>query len=92
MAFQKARALTVTGRVDAAKAAALGLAAMTAVAAAFGADRAGDLVSITDGFSAGLLGAAGIAALGALAAAAWLRTSAPTPEQPEQPEHEAVSA
>ena len=55
---------------------ALGLAAMTAVATAFGADRAGDLVSLTDGFSAGLLGAAGIAAAGALLAAAWLRTPA----------------
>ncbi len=52
---------------------ALGLAAMTAVATAFGADRAGDVVALTDGFSAGLLGAAGIAAVGAVAAAAWLR-------------------
>ncbi len=58
---------------------ALGLAAMTAVATAFGADRAGDLVSLTDGFSAGLLGAAGIAAAGALLAAAWLRTPAAVP-------------
>ena len=32
---------------------ALGLAAMTAVAAAFGADQVGDLVAMTDGFSAG---------------------------------------
>jgi hypothetical protein len=69
---------------------ALGLAAMTAVAAAFGADRVGDLESITDGFSSGLLGAAGIAALGALAAAAWLRM--PAAAAPEQPENEAVSA
>ena len=53
---------------------ALGLAAMTAVAAAFGADKVGDAVALTDGFSAGLLGAAGIAAVGALVAAAWLRT------------------
>ena len=52
---------------------ALGLALMTAVASAFGADRLGDAVSQTDGFSAGLLGAAGIAALGALLAVAWLR-------------------
>ena len=44
---------------------ALGLAAMTAVAAAFGADRVGDVAALTDGFSAGLLGAAGIAAVGA---------------------------
>jgi len=60
---------------------ALGLAAMTAVATAFGAGASadGDLVSLTDGFSAGLLGAAGIAAAGALLAAAWLRPpAAPT--------------
>jgi hypothetical protein len=69
---------------------ALGLAAMTAVAAAFGADRVGDLVALTDGFSAGLLGAAGIAAIGAIAAAAWLRT--PAPATPAPAEHEAISA
>ena len=44
---------------------ALGLAAMTAVAAAFGADQVGNAVELTDGFSAGLLGAGGIAAVGA---------------------------
>ncbi|MFC4783942.1 MFS transporter [Nocardioides sp. MAHUQ-72] len=55
---------------------ALGLAAMTALAAAFGAERAGDLGALTDGFSAGLLGAAAIAAVGAVLAAAWLRTPA----------------
>ena len=55
---------------------ALGLALMTAVASAFGADRFGDVASQTDGFSAALLGAAGIAALGALLAAAWLRPQA----------------
>jgi EmrB/QacA subfamily drug resistance transporter len=55
---------------------ALGLAAMTAVATAFGADRVGDVVELTDGFSAALLGAAGIAALGAVVSAAWLRTPA----------------
>ena len=53
---------------------ALGLAAMTALAAAFGADRISDAVEMTDGFSAGLLGAAGIAAFGAVLAARWLRT------------------
>jgi MFS family permease len=56
---------------------ALGLALMTAVASAFGADQVGDAVSQTDGFSAGLLGAAGIAALGALVAVARLRPQAP---------------
>ena len=47
---------------------ALGLAAMTAVAAAYGADQAGDVVALTDGFGAALAGAAAIAAAGALAA------------------------
>ena len=61
---------------------ALGLAVMTAVASVYGADRLGDAIALTDGFSAGLLGAAGIAAVGALLAAAWIRstTSAPEPE------------
>jgi EmrB/QacA subfamily drug resistance transporter len=53
---------------------ALGLAAMTALASAQGADRLGDLAALTDGYSAAFLGAAGIAAVGALAAAALLRT------------------
>jgi EmrB/QacA subfamily drug resistance transporter len=57
---------------------ALGLAVMTAVASAFGADQVGDIASLTDGFSAGLLGAAGIAAVGALVATAWLRMPRPT--------------
>ena len=48
---------------------ALGLAAMTAVAAAFGADQIGDPAALTDGFSAALLGAAGIAVVGAVLAA-----------------------
>jgi EmrB/QacA subfamily drug resistance transporter len=65
---------------------ALGLAAMTAVASAFGADRVGDAAAQTNGFSAGLLGAAAIAAAGALVARAWLRPAAPvTPETDEQP-------
>jgi EmrB/QacA subfamily drug resistance transporter len=59
---------------------ALGLAAMTAVAAAFGADQAGDAAKLTNGFSAGLIGAAAIAAVGALLAAAWLRS--PQPQSP----------
>ena len=77
---------------------ALGLAAMTAVAAAFGADQAGNAVALTDGFSAGLLGAAGIAAVGAVLAWAWLRTpQAPAAEttQPASrstPPHEPVGA
>jgi EmrB/QacA subfamily drug resistance transporter len=45
---------------------ALGLAAMTVVASAYGSDQVGDLASMTDGFSAGFLGAAGIALAGAV--------------------------
>jgi sugar phosphate permease len=61
---------------------ALGLAAMTAVASANGADQLGDLPSLTNGFSAAFIGAAAIALAGALIAAATLRTrtGAPTDE------------
>ena len=51
---------------------ALGLAAMTAVAAAFGADQIGNTTEMTRGFSAGLLGAAAVAAVGAALAAILL--------------------
>lgn len=54
--------------------AALGLAAMTAVAAAHGADRLGDLPSLTGGFSAAFVGAGGIALVGAVLAALILRS------------------
>lgn len=61
---------------------ALGLAAMTAVAAAAGADQLGDVVAITDGFSAGLLGAAGIALAGALLSGVLLKGQlAPAPTE-----------
>jgi EmrB/QacA subfamily drug resistance transporter len=67
---------------------ALGLAAMTALASAQGADRLGDAAALTDGYSAAFLGAAGIAVAGALLAAALLRApkaqAAPTAEAPEQ--------
>lgn len=53
---------------------ALGLAAMTALAAASGANRLGDVSALTAGFSAAFLGAAGIAAGGALLAATLLRS------------------
>ena len=68
---------------------ALGLAAMTAVAAAFGTDQTGNQMALTDGFSAGLLGAAGIAAAGAVLAGVWLRTPPATPETTHavEPEH-----
>lgn len=58
---------------------ALGLAAMTAVAAAYGADQIGDATALTSGFSAGLWGAAGIAAAGAVLAALMLRSGSPAP-------------
>ena len=45
---------------------ALGLAAMTALATAQGADQLGNLAALTDGYSAAFLGAAGIAVAGAL--------------------------
>ncbi|UWP79617.1 MFS transporter [Dactylosporangium fulvum] len=54
---------------------ALGLAAMTAVAAAAGADRLGDLAALTGGYSAAFTGAAVIAAVGAVVAAFTLRTA-----------------
>jgi predicted MFS family arabinose efflux permease len=60
---------------------ALGLAAMTAVASAYGADQLGDLPALTEGYSAAFLGAAGIAAAGALIAAITLRRRAR--QQPE---------
>lgn len=62
---------------------ALGLAAMTVVAAAFGADQVGDAVALTDGFSAGFVGAAGIALAGAVVAAVTLR---PSPQPAADPE------
>jgi EmrB/QacA subfamily drug resistance transporter len=70
---------------------ALGLAVMTALASAFGADKVGDAVAQTAGFSAGLLGAAGIAAAGALVAGAWLRTPS-APASDEQQTEQAVAA
>jgi EmrB/QacA subfamily drug resistance transporter len=61
---------------------ALGLAAMTAVAAAFGTSGTStDAAALTDGYSAALVGAAAIAALGAVVAAAWLRTPTTTPAE-----------
>ncbi|NKR42663.1 MFS transporter [Rhodococcus hoagii] len=55
---------------------AIGLAAMTAVAAAYGADRIGDPVALTDGFSAAFLGAAVVALIGAVATALFFRSAA----------------
>ncbi|WP_406079107.1 MFS transporter [Micromonospora sp. NBC_00858] len=59
---------------------ALGLAAMTAVAASHGADRLDNLTALTDGYSAAFIGAGVIAAVGAGIAAITLRTAAPRPQ------------
>jgi EmrB/QacA subfamily drug resistance transporter len=56
---------------------ALGLAVMTAVAAANGADRIGNPPALTDGYSAAFLGAAAIAIVGAVTAGLFLRNPAP---------------
>jgi len=66
---------------------ALGLAAMTAVAASYGADRVGDLPALTDGFSAAFVGAAAIAAIGAVTAAVTLRTRTSDPQSAAEPEN-----
>lgn len=58
---------------------ALGLAAMTALAAAHGADRLGDLPALTDGYSAAFLGAAGIAVVAALISGLALRRASTAP-------------
>ncbi|MFE3588028.1 MFS transporter [Streptomyces niveus] len=65
---------------------ALGLAAMTAVASAYGAKELGNPVALTDGFSAAFVGAAAIAAAGAVIAWLTLRTSpAPAPATQDEP-------
>lgn len=53
---------------------ALGLAAMTAVASAYGADQLGNPAALTSGFSAAFLGAGGIALAGAFLALVTLRS------------------
>ncbi|WP_028280213.1 MFS transporter [Arthrobacter sp. H5] len=53
---------------------ALGLAAMTAVAAAFGADQLDNTEALTNGFSSAFIGAAAIALAGSILAALTLRT------------------
>ncbi|WP_432487948.1 MFS transporter [Kineococcus sp. SYSU DK018] len=58
---------------------ALGLAAMTAVAASYGADQLGNVPALTDGFSAAFLGAGLIALAGAILAALTLRPPRPAP-------------
>ncbi|MEV1241882.1 MFS transporter [Nonomuraea sp. NPDC049750] len=62
---------------------ALGLAAMTAVAAANGAGQLGDLPALTNGFSSAFIGAAGIATVGALLAGLTLRSHRTEPATSE---------
>ncbi len=62
---------------------AIGLAAMTAIAAAYGADRIGDPVALTDGFSAAFLGAAVVALIGAVATALLFRSAESVPSDPD---------
>ncbi|SDG05443.1 drug resistance transporter, EmrB/QacA subfamily [Blastococcus aurantiacus] len=59
---------------------ALGLAAMTAVAASYGANQLGDNTALTDGFSAAFIGAGLIALLGAILAGITLKSARPEPE------------
>ncbi len=65
---------------------ALGLAAMTALAASQGAEQLGDGQALTEGFSAAFLGAAGIALAGSVIAALSLR------QPPRPPAAEPTSA
>ncbi|MEU5941071.1 MFS transporter [Micromonospora sp. NPDC047548] len=64
---------------------ALGLAAMTAVASAAGADRLGDLPALTDGYSAAFVGAGIIAAAGAVIAGLSLRSAKRQPANDAEP-------
>lgn len=68
---------------------ALGLAAMTALASAQGADQLGNLEALTDGFSAAFLGAAGIAAVGGLIALVTLRRPAAPASESAEAQHQA---
>lgn len=52
---------------------ALGLAVMTAVATAYGADQSGHAAELTVGYSAAFIGAAVVAVAGAVATALWFR-------------------
>lgn len=64
---------------------ALGLATMTAIAAANGASETGNVQALTSGFSSAFIGAAVIAIAGALLAAITLRGRRLTPESDMEP-------
>ncbi|MDI1288359.1 MAG: MFS transporter [bacterium] len=61
---------------------AIGLAGMTAVAAAFGATQGASVDDLTSGYSAGILGAAALAAIGAVASALLLHSRRPATARP----------
>lgn len=71
---------------------ALGLAAMTALAAAHGAGEPGNPTALTNGFSAAFLGAAVLAAVGALAALLTLRTTPSADEADSGEQQEKATA
>ncbi|MET7426067.1 MFS transporter [Dactylosporangium sp. NPDC005555] len=70
---------------------ALGLAAMTAAAAAAGADQLGNLPALTDGYSAAFTGAAVIALAGAVIAALTLRPAPSVPAAAAEPEQQTAA-
>lgn len=65
---------------------ALGLAVMSAIAAANGADQLGDKSALTDGFSAAFIGAAVVAAVGALGTLVLFRNPVAAEADAETPE------
>lgn len=71
---------------------ALGLAVMTAIAAAWGADQLGDPGALTDGFQAAFIGAAIVAVAGGLLALVWLRQPGGVTSEAEAPAEEFTSA
>ena len=64
---------------------AVGLAAMTALAVSQGAGQLGNPGALTDGFSAGFLGAAAITVAGGLLALVTIRRPRPAPPSPAEP-------
>jgi MFS family permease len=65
---------------------ALGLAAMTALSLAFGADRLGDAEQLTHGFHAAFLGAAGVALIAGVIALVTVRAPRAAVESAAEPE------
>lgn len=71
---------------------ALGLAVMTAIAAANGADQLGDPAALTSGYSAAFIGAAVVAVLGAVATGFLLKTPTEPSAEPAQSASDAAHA